>query len=66
MIFIEKAKPGPFTLQLYEMLLREAPVDYLEATEAYWLEDLYFIANADLSAELFDDRCYLKFHYTAQ
>lgn len=66
MIYLENAKPGPFTLQLCEILLREAPVGYLEATEAYWLDDLYFIANADLSAELFDDRCQLKFHYTVQ
>jgi hypothetical protein len=66
MLFVDNAKPGAFTLQLYEMLLREAPVDYLEATEVCWRAVLYFIAYADLPDELFNDRCHLKFHYTTQ
>ena len=65
MIFVESTKPGPFTMQLYEMLLRHAPPGYLEATETCWRDDLYFIAYADLPADLFD-ACYVKFHYTEQ
>ena len=62
MVYCEKTKLDPVALQFYDCLLSSAD---LEATEQYWLDDLYFTANADLPARAGLDR-YLVFHYTDQ
>jgi len=65
MVYCEKTKLDPVALQLYDYLLSSAPLDCLEATEQYWIDDLYFIANADLPPRLHLDRI-LVFNYTDQ
>lgn len=62
MVYVENI-PSPFLLGCYETIMREAPIDYMEAAELYALADLYFVA--DIPPELILQYC-LRFHYSNQ
>jgi hypothetical protein len=62
MVFFEGI-PNTFLLACYETIMRNAPLDYMEAAERYALKDLYFVA--DIPTKLFTDN-HLHFHYTDQ
>ena len=62
MVYIERI-PSPFLLGCYETIMRNAPLDYMEAAERYALRDLYFVA--EIPEELFGNH-HLRFHYSEQ